>query len=632
MNIKFMSSGGGMPPLTYYQPVMVNNASSQRVSQETSAKESSSRSNKKDDDDGLSNMIKLVNSLKGLPSDLDLLQKDISQILQFANLGMSPEKLAPMYAKMAFDMKKAEFSQSKYNNSQENAIKKESLSEIAITPSGGLIVMDRRKKNPQMETISVSEYLKNKNKYVTITNGELLEYRAKYSPKNDKILDIVNNGTSFIDIDKQITQFIEQLGHNTYETSGAVKTQQQQLVEGVEFVNNALLKAQSMGKTVDTSGLAIDGLYKAKLLTKDQYMQARYNLLYIQQMLPENMKTFLLAKAGNSENVLKILESAVYRKLDTEFKFLPELDESNSKNGSGSKNGSEGDTSLSAVQQLAFGYGYTEPLVLNIGNSYNFTAKATHNTLVSKEGNPLKSGDSLKDVTGSQQSSVLYFDHATFGGSKLNDLSLDWTAIKNNNMLIVELPFTISPSGAIQPNLELSQKLENVDTIAAQRGISQDNYAAINQICQEQQIPPKYVQQGDKWVPNTYDYKRFAIVYANVDKRALAEPELFNSNLVETVTDEDQLEAFVQLIRKNTNNKNYDLDSGFWESDSIYRGYVFIPVKNDIIQATQTVSSTSQYKMPGDNVESMRLQQAQREESLKAKQRYNTAPSLSILQ
>jgi len=65
----------------------------------------------------------------------------------------------------------------------------------------------------------------------------------------------------------------------------------------------------------------------------------------------------------------------------------------------------------------------------------------------------------------------------------LNDLNLGWTAIKNNNMMIVELPYTVSKSGAIQPNLELTQKLENVDTIAAQRGIAENNYEAINKIC-----------------------------------------------------------------------------------------------------------------------------------------------------
>jgi hypothetical protein len=37
-----------------------------------------------------------------------------------------------------------------------------------------------------------------------VTNQELLELRAKKQPKNDKLLDIVNNGTSLIAIDKLI--------------------------------------------------------------------------------------------------------------------------------------------------------------------------------------------------------------------------------------------------------------------------------------------------------------------------------------------------------------------------------------------------------------------------------------------
>lgn len=632
MNIRFMQSGGGMLPFTYYQPVMVNSASPERIPAETTVKKSSDKKEKEDND--FSKLAKLVNTLKGLPSDLDLISQDINNLLRYAKMGVNPADLDAMYVKVGINIKKAQFSQQKYDTAEKNAESRGALTEMAVTSNGGVVVYDPSTKNPVPKTVSVSTYLKNKDKYTPVTNQELLELRAKYKGREDKLIDIVNSGTSFIDIDKQITEYIEQLGHNAYETSGTVKTQQQKLVEGVEFINNALAKAQSMGQQLDTSGLVIDGLYKAKLITKDQYIQARYNLQYIQHMLPDNMKTFLLAKAGSSENVLKILESAVYRKIDTEFKFTPELDDSADGSGksSGSKKNSGGDVDLSAVQQLVSGYGYTEPLVLNIGNSYNITTKATHNTLVSKGGDPLKTGDSLKDITGSQQSSVLYFDHATFGGSKLNDLNLGWTAIKNNNMMIVELPYTVSKSGAIQPNLELTQKLENVDTIAAQRGIAENNYEAINKICQEQSIPPKYVQQNGQWVPNTYDYKRFAIIYANIDKRALAEPELFNPNLVETITDEDQLDAFTQLIRKNTNDKNYDIESGIWESDAIYRGYVFIPVKNDVIQATQTVPSSSQYKTEGDNAEAIRIQQAQFQEALRLKKLYNQAPSLSTLQ
>jgi hypothetical protein len=113
---------------------------------------------------------------------------------------------------------------------------------------------------------------------------------------------------------------------------------------------------------------------------------------------------------------------------------------------------------------MVLGYGYSEPLTLNIGNSYNITTKAIHNTLVSKEGAPFKASDSIKDVTSSQQSSNLDFDNATFGGSRLNDVALDYTAIKNNNMYVVELPIdTNSKNGVIKPNLELTSKLEQLD-------------------------------------------------------------------------------------------------------------------------------------------------------------------------
>jgi hypothetical protein len=64
-----------MPPFTYYQPVLINNTSPERYNGSNKTDSAKTTTSKKSDDkeDGFGKIAKLVNALKGLPSDLDLI-------------------------------------------------------------------------------------------------------------------------------------------------------------------------------------------------------------------------------------------------------------------------------------------------------------------------------------------------------------------------------------------------------------------------------------------------------------------------------------------------------------------------------------------------------------------------------
>lgn len=629
MNIKFMQSGGGMPPFTYYQPVVTNTAQPDR-SGSISVENSKNKSNKNDLTQ--KDLLKMLQDLGGLESDRDEIFKTIEVFFQENTLGMSNSSLATIYLRALNQMISAKNNQIEYNNIYKALQGKEALSEIAIDPSGKIAVMLEGDKQKGIYFVSPQEYINNKNKYKSLTNLDILRKRDLELPFNNKLLDIAANGISLQHIDKLITQYMAQLGSDTYKESGMIETQQNQIIKGIEYLQEASLKAQRLGKNINTKGLGVEGLYKANLLTKDQATQAMRSISYILRMLPQNAKSLLLVKSGSPEGIYKLIADVVLRTTDTTFEMPFTYDEEDLQDTKNKKKStSAGDLNLSSVQQMILEYGYQEPVVINLGNSYQYTGKGLHNTLVTKEGDPLSVGDSLKDVSRSQQSSVLDFDNATFGGSRLNDLALDWTSIKSNNMIVLDLPYKILSTGVKMPNLELLEKLEIVDDLIKKRNINPNDYAAINTLCQQQGIPPKYIQKDGKWGLNSHAYMRFGMIYTNLDERVLSDTDTFNQNWVDVVTDDDAIDQFNTLIRKKTNDKDYAVTSGILESDKIYRGPIFIPIKQDFIQASQSVPSSSQVKITGNNVSDIYTKQAINRHILDLQSNYIQPPSLNSL-
>lgn len=616
-----------MPPFTYYQPVMINTQQPEKSSDSFNL----SPTKKAQNDVEHKDLFKMLQDLGGLKSDREEIFKTIELFFREDSLGLSTSSLSTIYLRALNQMITAKNNQEEYKNAYQAAQKNESLSEIAINSTGHVIVADVNDSNRIPFPITPQEYIKNKHQYVGITNLELLRKRDEELPFNNKLFDIVMNGTSLPHIDKLISQYAAQLGSDTYSDVGYIRTQQGQVAQGLEYLQEAGLKAQKQNKSLNLKGLSIEGLYKAKLLTKDQAIQAQRSISYILRMLPQNAKSLLMVKSGSEQGVIDLITNMILRTVDNTFDLSFDLEEEGNDKKSGSSGGSEGNLSLTPTQMMVLDYGYSEPIVLNIGTSYQFTGRGLHNTLQTKDGTPLVIGDSLKDVSGSQQSSVLDFDHATFGGSRLNDLALDWSAIKSNNMIVVDLPYKISANGAKQPNLELLSKLEVIDDLMKKRNISDDDYASINQLYIQQGLPPKYVSKSDGWVINSHDYLRFGVIYTNLDERALVDKDSVNENLVNVVTDDSLLEQFTTLIQKKTNNKDYELESGILERDKIYQGPVFIPIKNDFIQASQSVPEGSRLKISGNNIQDIYTKQAINEQVVALKKKYNTPPPLSTL-
>jgi hypothetical protein len=133
-------------------------------------------------------------------------------------------------------------------------------------------------------------------------------------------------------------------------------------------------------------------------------------------------------------------------------------------------------------------------------------------------------------------------NNATFGGSKLNSLGLQHTAIKDSDIAFVDFPVDLqAPNGTIRPDLQLTSKMEKADDEIRRLKIADDDYEKINEIYEKHELKPKYLPNGEL---NEHVYKRFAIIYASVDGRALADEETFDKNLVDIVNDDYTKESF----------------------------------------------------------------------------------------
>lgn len=600
MNISFMQNGGGMPPFTYYQPVLINNTSPERYSGSNKTDSAKTTTSKKSNDkeDGFGKIAKLVNALKGLPSDLDLIQNQVSTLLQLAQYGASPGELDAMYAKTAFEIKKAQFSQTKYENVEEYARKVDSLTEMAITPEGGLLVKDRTKKNPEIETVSISKYLQNKNKYMHVTNQELLELRAKKQPKNDKLLDIVNNGTSLIAIDKLINQYLDQLGTNYYEGTGTSRTQQGKIIQGIEFVQNALNRAAAAGIPIDGSGLVTDGLYEAKLITKEQKIQADQALEYIKRMLPKNMKTYLLATVGNEKDVVSILENFVYSKTNREVQFDPKLQkEKDDDSKSGKKSGDKNDNDNVDVKSNL----YTN-IVANIGGSKSsFTLRDNlgYSVSISATSYPLMQNYSGEPQKATSLSSFLENGAAalykggsyaiTFGDKVLSPEDMQHVVYRNDHKDVrVILPIKVAATGEIVPDLNFVKENRDLIDLINKNGI---NDPQVKKALADTEYIDPYTGK--------VNINKFQVYFAanGIATDGSIEMGEFMTKVKDSSKYTQEIKTALQVKDLEGDVVNYEIDEYSWFNpldwgenfDQVYEGIIYIPVTENQLQ-TQTGS------------------------------------------
>lgn len=608
INLPKLQSGGGMPPFNYYTPVMVP---------DTSAAAGTAASVKKSSDSGgldEKDLFEMIADIDGLPSDTQALINRFQSIYSRPNLfgstgTVDTSSLATMYLQGLQQMKVANFNKAQYDKVQQHVIQQGGLNELAVTGDGRVIVNS----DEGIKQVDVFEYIKNKDKYAGVSNAELLRLRAYSSPFDNSLLQVVGNGIGMDQINKLIKESVASLGTSTYAEEGYSKHEKGQITAGIKFLQEAYAKGAKL------DGMGLEGVYKSKILTKEQTQQAQLALEYVYNMLPGNAKTLLAARTGGVEQSKNLIAQYIGAGMKPELQFTTtlELDAEGKKPGSKTQASEDALDKIknNTAMQFVLGYGQTNDFPIMNGTTDGIRVKSNSLPINKPNGDPVGNNSTVNEITTSQYAGIFDMQNVSMGGEFINESGLQ-KVLFDGNVHGMDLPIDVDEymqTGKIKPDFELLQTKELADQEIRNRKIPANDFAAMNEVYAEFGLPIKYNNNGTL---NSEKWGRFGAFQATAVSTAFNENPGFAYGMQE-ITDSNEKDNLTQIFKNKMQNFEFD-DKGFLDSlsfglsswDSYYKGIVFIPVKTNAFNALAG-SGEKLTKGQATNLESVQ-QQAER--------------------
>ena len=558
-----------------------------------SSKDSSDELTKKD-------LIESLKGIEGLPSDvnfvIDKISKDLSmaEILKNPITGESPINISDAYLKSIQYLNQVKNSKNTFDNAYKSATQNGSINEAAVTSSGLLVVKDSEGK---MDTVSAQDYLKNQDKYILQTNGDLLQMR-RMDPKltfSDSVLDIVENGVSTKTITEFINQFSSGLGTDTLQQQGYSKIQSQRISNGI----NIIQEAQKNG--INLTG-GIDGLYKTTKLSEDQKRQASEAVTALYKMMPTNYKSLLAIKSGNAENPDKGVFDLITLMIDknSSNKIQYQIDKEKEGKDSTEESSSDGVSSdkikSSSVEQWFRGMGEQKQFNISLDGSQGFIVKG--NTMGADDsGHPIGIS-TLQGLSSSSFGKALDINNATFGNGMRIDVNGSGKVIIDGNSITgVELPIDTSDPTP-KPDFNLLKLKEQADNLLATKyniqnpddstKLTKAQLHQINVVYRQEGLPQKYDENTGQLIQQRW--KRFALVKGTTTQEAIMGD--VDKKYIRKIEEDNEISNYQTARRKLTGDEKYQFSDSWFGGDDLYQGTIFIPVTDSYIRATAGQDST----------------------------------------
>lgn len=558
-----------------------------------SSKGSSDELTKKD-------LIESLKGIEGLPSDvnfvIDKISKDLSmaEILKNPITGESPINISDAYLKSIQYLNQVKNSKNTFDNAYKSATQNGSINEAAVTSSGLLVVKDSEGK---MNTVSAQDYLKNQDKYILQTNGDLLQMR-RMDPKltfSDSVLDIVENGVSTKTITEFINQFSSGLGTDALQQQGYSKIQSQRISNGI----NIIQEAQKNG--INLTG-GIDGLYKTTKLSEDQKRQASEAVTALYKMMPTNYKSLLAIKSGNAENPDKGVFDLITLMIDknSSNKIQYQIDKEKEGKDSTEESSSDGVSSdkikSSSVEQWFRGMGEQKQFNISLDGSQGFIVKG--NTMGADDsGHPIGIS-TLQGLSSSSFGKALDINNATFGNGMRIDVNGSGKVIIDGNSITgVELPIDTSDTTP-KPDFNLLKLKEQADNLLATKyniqnpddstKLTKAQLHQINVVYRQEGLPQKYDENTGQLIQQRW--KRFALVKGTTTQEAIMGD--VDKKYIRKIEKDNEISNYQTARRKLTGDEKYQFSDSWFGGDNLYQGTIFIPVTDSYIRATAGQDST----------------------------------------
>ena len=558
-----------------------------------SSKGSSDELTKKD-------LIESLKGIEGLPSDvnfvIDKISKDLSmaEILKNPITGESPINISDAYLKSIQYLNQVKNSKNTFDNAYKSATQNGSINEAAVTSSGLLVVKDSEGK---MNTVSAQDYLKNQDKYILQTNGDLLQMR-RMDPKltfSDSVLDIVENGVSTKTITEFINQFSSGLGTDTLQQQGYSKIQSQRISNGI----NIIQEAQKNG--INLTG-GIDGLYKTTKLSEDQKRQASEAVTALYKMMPTNYKSLLAIKSGNAENPDKGVFDLITLMIDknSSNKIQYQIDKEKEGKDSTEESSSDGVSSdkikSSSVEQWFRGMGEQKQFNISLDGSQGFIVKG--NTMGADDsGHPIGIS-TLQGLSSSSFGKALDINNATFGNGMRIDVNGSGKVIIDGNSITgVELPIDTSDPTP-KPDFNLLKLKEQADNLLTTKyniqnpddstKLTKAQLHQINVVYRQEGLPQKYDENTGQLIQQRW--KRFALVKGTTTQESIMGD--VDKKYIRKIEEDNEISNYQTARRKLTGDEKYQFSDSWFGGDDLYQGTIFIPVTDSYIRATAGQDST----------------------------------------
>ena len=576
MKLKVYQQGGGL----IYTPFIPE--------QQTNATRTERSSSGNDENSKLDPLDK---ELIALMKDQDLLPSDIAQIFnnviafQKKTQGLpsgSYRSVMPGMLQILSLASKAKYEKSRANDVETKLRSENAWADPALDSNGRMYV--KNIETNKLTLINPSEF--DKNKYISISNSQLLNIREQDSAFNTDILTDLQQAVGMTSVSKELDRIIKALGS----------------AENENYIDKKTAEALQL-----LDGSSPEGLYKLSQKKPTADLQSAITLVYNQ--LPANMQQALHARAAISGmNTIELVRAIVLSNLSTKTGIdydttATKASASASANGGLGVGGDEKNlTEYSYIENLATGRNFELPkyTTFNTGSVISLHA-AIQNTgsLMKNDGiTPVGAGmvDAIfESVGGLKQISPQYT--VTFGDQILDETAQGQLMYDGSALQRIKLPFA-EVNGEITVDWKLMDDIEEANKQLKEKGASE---SMIKDLIAEN---PKLVyneQTGLIESVNSMWFLTFGAMIGddfveglNTDSKYLERMSQDKSDFWHHKYEEAAKYGFVQHAANAPKRTNAPSDRGFlgidWHNTRYYHGNVFIPIINDLAGAKQYYS------------------------------------------
>lgn len=612
---KFQGGGGIESLFTTYVPVQ---APQQPRSVQTSQSERSSRQDSDDDKGKLTekDFYAMLKNIDGLPNEMQSIISNLIDTLSINKIaGIELSDLSTIYLQSLYEIRQAVNNKKQYDEAQKRAIETGAISEPAITIDGKLFAQD---KEGHIRQVSLGDFMSNRDQYETvITVSNLLNLRA-YDPSfsNDfSIFDIVNNSVGYQSFQKLVNEAVNTLGSTQISREGMFSAEGQ-ASKGLE-----LLKTLKESDQIQAMGsVTAEGLYKYKIIDKNQLSQINALTSYMVAVLPDNIKTwaaFKLQNPNKNEATRDLVLTYLLGRSQDSHSFDVQYEGSMGKvqGGTSSSRGSQEDPKKGFWSQVQSGQG---------GEDFRF-ALLTKKGSMSIDGKfygttpGLDSNKSLGDYINNSKVGYLIKNNKniTFGDKKISvDSFNDVMVNAYSGAAVVTLP--IKADGTV--DLNIAERWTNVLDQLEDSGLN-PNTPEYNQkwaqLLAYNQLDGLIDSNGNL---NRNRFGQFLVLegYTSENANAVQDNKKVSfkdvqSDFILPAGDDSELYNMIRQGLSNKDRGEYEISDGWLFNDELFKGNVYIPLNTNPIN--------------GYNADSNQIKESTSYLYEKAQQQYSTNSS-----